>query len=149
MFSSLAACRRESPPDPIRSNTLANSCSNSGRSLTRGRPMRLPCCRARSIPALTRSRWTCFLAGSSYQMVSPASGPGITGVLTRCGTQPVGSGSEADALTGPVEIRSRSSVARGGASWGVRICSRCRTSKCQGRREGVPLRCRRPAIMSG
>ena len=56
--------------------------------------MRLPCCRARSIPATNRSRWTCFLAASSYQMVSPARGPGGTGALTRCeGLQSVGSGS--------------------------------------------------------
>ena len=57
--------------------------------------------RARSIPATTRSRWTCFLAGSSYQMVSPTRDPGGTGVLTRClGSQSVGSGSGRTAITG-------------------------------------------------
>jgi len=81
MASCLAACRREIPPCSRRSTTASNCWENPSRSVTEGLPIRLPCCRARSIPACTNSPWMHFFASSLYQSPSQA-GARLPGVCT-------------------------------------------------------------------
>ncbi|MDA1173247.1 MAG: NAD(P)H-binding protein [Chloroflexi bacterium] len=84
-FADVAAKIGAAVGKPVQYMAVPNRSAKPSRSITLGRPTRLPSCRTRSIPARTRSACLCFLAGSSYQIVSPASGPGVTGVLGRGG----------------------------------------------------------------
>ena len=132
MSSSLAALRCERSPFPIRSTTCMNRSAKPSRSVTGGRPMRLPSFRARSIPALTSSRWRRLSSESSYQIDGDDCLPGVGVEVWR--SQPAVRSGSGEISFGIALARACREAARAGASDGVRTMPRWDTMRLPSRR---------------